>query len=71
MWKNVVIGILLVFSLFFFFYGLTQQIKAEQAMNLYKRSESESLKLKEELHVAQLEIERQAELFKSKVEQAQ
>lgn len=71
MWKNVVIGILLVFSLFFFFYGLTQQIKAEQAMNQYKKSETESIKLQEELMVAQQEIKRQAQLFSSQVEQAQ
>ncbi len=71
MWKYGVIGILIVFSMFFFFYGLTQQIKAEQAMELYKRSESESIKLKEELEVAKQEAIEQAALSRYQFEQSE
>lgn len=69
--KNVIIGILLVVSLFFFFYGFTQQIKAEQAMEQYRNSQKESIKLKEELQAAQQEAIKQAELIKNQFEQTE
>ncbi len=50
--KNVIIGILALLSLFFFFYGLTQQIKAENLAKIMVKAELESARQKEVMEAA-------------------
>lgn len=50
--KNVIIGILALLSLFFFFYGLTQQIKADNLVKIMVKAELESVKQKEVMEAA-------------------
>lgn len=62
--KNVIIGLLALFSIFFFLYALTQQIKAEQLNELRLKSESEALQQRETLEAALEEARRQTELVR-------
>lgn len=50
--KNVIIGILALLSLFFFFYGLTQQLKAENLAKIRVKAELESVRQKEVMEAA-------------------
>lgn len=68
--KNVIIGILLVVSLFFFFYGLTQQLKAENYEKLLRKSEVEAVQQREMMEAAVKQAERQAELARLEFERA-
>ena len=66
--KNVIIGVLVLLSLFFFFYGLTQQIKAEQLTELLLKSERDALQQRETLEAAVEQALRQAELNRLELE---
>ena len=66
--KNVIIGVLVLLSLFFFFYGLTQQIKAEQLTELLLKSERDALQQRETLEAAVEQARRQAELTRLEFE---
>jgi hypothetical protein len=66
--KNVIIGVLAFLSLFFFFYGLTQQIKAEQLTELLLKSERKALQQRETLEAAVEQARRQAELTRLELE---
>jgi hypothetical protein len=68
--KNVIIGILLVFSLFFFFYGLTQQLKAENYEKLLRKSEAEAVQQREMMEAAVKQAQRQVELARLEFERA-
>jgi hypothetical protein len=62
--KNVIIGLLALFSIFFFLYALTQQIKAEQLNVLLLKSEREALQQREAMETALEESRRQTELVR-------
>jgi hypothetical protein len=70
MWKYLVMGVLTLVAIFFFFYGLTQQIKAEQTFVRCAGVEREAIAQKEELQVALEDAKKQAELYKMQFEQA-
>ncbi len=57
--KNVIIGVLVLLSLFLFLYALTHQIKAQQLRELLLNNEKECLQQKEALEIALEELRRE------------
>lgn len=68
--KNVIIGVLALLSLFLFFYGLTQQMKAEQLSELLMKSEREAIQQRKMLEAAVEQARRQAELARLEFDRA-
>ena len=52
--KNVIIGVLALLSLFFFFYGWEQQVKAENLMKVLIKAQKEAIMMESLLEQARL-----------------
>ena len=62
--KNIIIAVLVLFSIFFFFYALTQQLKANNLQEIFTKAERECLSEKETLEAALEAARSQTELVR-------
>jgi hypothetical protein len=68
--KNVIIGVLVLLSLYLFLYALTQQIKAKQLSELLMESERDALQQRETLETALEELRRENEVTRVELQRA-
>lgn len=62
--KNIIIAALALFSIFFFFYVLTQQLKADNLQEIFTKTERDCLSQRETLEAALEDAGRQTELVR-------
>ncbi len=62
--KNIIIAALALFSIFFFFYALTQQLKADNLQEIFTKAERDCLSQRETLEAALEDARRQTELVR-------
>ncbi|MEK6780882.1 MAG: hypothetical protein AABY93_04215 [Bacteroidota bacterium] len=63
--KNVIIGVLALLSLFFFFYGWEQQVKAENLMKVLIKAQKEAIMMESLLEQARLNAKKYEQQLKA------